>query len=141
MNGYSLTELAIVLMLIGIVMAFGVPAATRGRDAMAVAGARDEVTSAFAAARSAAILHGGAVLVLETVPGRVRLEAPDGRAIGDAREITASHGVTLECDRGAVVMLRFDALGVGRITNGVIRLRRGGARATLTVSAYGRVRQ
>lgn len=141
MNGYTLSELLIVLLLAGILLAVALPSAARARDTLSVAGARSEIASAVAAARSAAILHGGAMLVLETVPGRLQLQTPDGSALGDPREITASYGVTVESDRGTVVTLRFDALGIGRLTSSAFRLRRGSARATLTLSAYGRVRQ
>jgi len=39
------------------------------------------------------------------------------------------------------VVLRFDALGVGRMTSRTFRVRRGSAEAGLTVATYGRVRR
>jgi hypothetical protein len=39
------------------------------------------------------------------------------------------------------LLLRYDALGIGRLANATIVVRRGAAQSTFVVSAYGRVRQ
>ncbi|MEX1183643.1 MAG: GspH/FimT family pseudopilin [Gemmatimonadota bacterium] len=138
--GYTLIELTLVLLLATLLLTAAAPSMIRGRRVVAVRAARGELISAIAAARSAAILTGGATAVIDGPAAAVWIESADGVRIGDARSLGATHGVHLELDRGTRASLRFDALGIGRLANAAVRIRRGDVTARITVSAYGRVR-
>lgn len=138
--GYTLLELTLVLLLIGLLATAAMPQLLHARHVLAVRAARAELVAAIATARSAAILAGGATLVIDVTAGIAWIEAADGGRVGDARYLAASYGVRLEAARGTRVALRFDPLGIGRLANASIRIRRGDALASVTVSAYGRVR-
>jgi type II secretory pathway pseudopilin PulG len=139
-TAHTLVELALVLMVLGMVAALVVPPLLRARDELAVRAARNEVAAAIAVTRATAISNGGATFILDTDTGAGWIEMPDGRRVSDAFAVAARYGVSVSCDRAPPLALRFDALGIGRLANAVIRVRRARAEATLTVSAYGRVR-
>jgi type II secretory pathway pseudopilin PulG len=136
---HTLVELALVLVILGIIAGLGAPAFMRGRDALAVNAARSELAAAVAITRVTAIRTGGAQLVLDTGTGHVRIDTADGRRFADY-PLGVRYGISLSCERAAPVILRFDALGIGRMTNATVRVHRARAEASLTLSAYGRVR-
>lgn len=138
--GHTLLELSIVLMLATLFATLAVPSFLRGRHALAVRAARAELVATIAAARSTAILTGGATAVVDMPGSAIWIEAPDGSRIGDARELGHSHGIELEHSRYSRIDIRYDALGIGRLANTSIRIRRGDVTSTITISAYGRVR-
>jgi prepilin-type N-terminal cleavage/methylation domain-containing protein len=138
-TGFSLLELAIALALLLALALIAFPSLARARERTAVNAARAELAAGVAVARSTAILAGGATLVIDLSAATAWIETAAGAA--PARyDVGARYGVTLHADRGARVVLRFDALGIGRMSNAHVRLRRGRAEASLVVSAYGRVR-
>jgi hypothetical protein len=57
-------------------------------------------------------------------------------------DLTARYGVRLATDGAPAeqIVLRFDGLGIGRVTNRTFLLSRGRAESRLTLSAYGRPR-
>ena len=138
--GYTLTELTLVLLLLSLIAALAFPTLLHARHVIAVNAARRELAASIAVARSTAIVAGGASVVIDLMTGEVRVETATGATIGEPRLLRASHGVALTADRASPVVLRFDALGIGRLTNATVHVLRGGVRASLTVSAYGRVR-
>lgn len=138
--GYTLGELALVLLLATLVITAAAPSMARGRHTLAVRAARAELIAAIATARSAAILNGGATVIIDAASGAVWIEVADGRRLGDVRPLAHHYDVTIELDRGPRAALRYDALGIGRLANASVRIRRGEALAIVTVSAYGRVR-
>lgn len=138
-SGTTLLELLFALIITTIVATMALPSLLHARRVLAVRAARAEVAAALASARSAAVLNGGAALHIDTARGVVWLESSDGVRIGDARPIAARHGVALEAERTPLV-IRYDALGIGRLANATVRVRRGDVVAALTISAYGRVR-
>jgi type II secretory pathway pseudopilin PulG len=139
-SGFSLLELGLVLLVLGMLAALVVPPAGRARDGLAVRAARAELAGALAATRATAIRAGGAALLLDTESGDVWIETAAGVRLPTGYPLGARYGVQLTTDRTPPVALRFDALGIGRLTNASIRVQRGHAVAVLTVSAYGRVR-
>lgn len=139
-TGFSLIEVALVLLIAALLAAVSIPSLSRGRDALAVRAARVELASAFAVARFTAIRAGGAALVIDTAAGDVWIETAAGVRLQPGYPLAARYGVSLRTDRPAPVMLRYDALGIGRIANATIRVERRRASATLTISSYGRVR-
>jgi prepilin-type N-terminal cleavage/methylation domain-containing protein len=138
--GFSIVELALVLLILGIIAGIAVPASARARDRVAVGSARAELAAAVATARSMAIVAGGATLVIDG-PGAVAWIETAARRSPAHHDVGARYGVTLQTARDQPVSLRFDALGIGRMTATTVRVRRGGSEASLVVSAYGRVRQ
>jgi prepilin-type N-terminal cleavage/methylation domain-containing protein len=140
-RGFTLIELLAVLLLLSVMMGMAMPRTARWRDAAAVGGARDELAARLAWTRIAAASQGGATLILEIPDGRYRVELADGRtALGG--DLANRFGVRVEA--GGVqdsVVLRYDALGIGRMTGRTLGFRRGDAMARLTVSPYGRYRR
>jgi prepilin-type N-terminal cleavage/methylation domain-containing protein len=139
-QGYSLIELTLALVISGIVMGLAVPPIAHARHVLAVRAARSEVAALAAAARSTSILIGGAALVVDVAAGSAWIEGRTGVRVGEVHHIAARHQVQLNADR-PVLNIRYDGLGIGRMSNAVLRLRSGGVTGTITVSAYGRVKQ
>lgn len=146
--GYTLAEVTVTLSVLGVLLAVILPPLTRWRDTAAVHAARDELAAALAWTRIAAASHRGATLVLDAPTGRfwTELAAADigsgtGGQSGRASDLRARYGVRVEVGSSATVAFQYDALGIGRLTNRTVRIRRGGAEAGLTVSAYGRFRR
>jgi type II secretory pathway pseudopilin PulG len=140
-TAHSLLELAIVLTLIGTAAAAAAGPLHGARDQVAVAAARRELAAMVAATRSVAILSGGARLVIDLPAATVWLETGSGVHPGWVRDFGDRYGVTLAAARVQRLELRFDGLGVGRMANATVQLRRGRATSDLVVSSYGRVRQ
>ncbi len=140
-HGYTLFELLTVLLVMAVLLAIAVPPAAHWRDAAAVRGARDELAGRLAWTRIAATSHGGAALVLDIPAAAYRIELGDG-VTAHRGDLGRGYGVVIEtsASRDSLV-LRYDALGVGRTTGGTLQVRRGRAAAGLTVSPYGRYRR
>jgi Tfp pilus assembly protein FimT len=138
-RGYSLIELTFVLMLATLVLAVAVAPVRHARDVFAVRAARSEIAALVALTRSTAIMTGGATLVVDMDAGTAWMEQGDGTRVGDVQHIAARHGVELAANR-SVLNLRYDALGIGRMTSAVLRVRSGSVTGTITISAYGRAR-
>ena len=134
-----MVELLVILAVFGVLLAIATPPATRWRDGAAVRSARDELAAGLAWTRVAAASHGGATLVLDPVTGSFRTRTA-GRAVA-AVDLSGKYGVEVDPGTADPVLFRYDALGIGRLTNRTVRLRRGRAEAGLTVSAYGRYRR
>jgi len=137
--GYTLVELASVLVLLAVGASVVAPGARKLADRTAVTGAREEVVRAIARGRAAAIGSVGSSVTVGRSPPRVRVSAA-GRSV-EERPI-GDDGLIVELSGGRdSLTLRFDGLGIGRFANGTVRLRRGDAEAVLSVSSYGRVRR
>ncbi len=139
-TGYTLIELLLALILLGVILATAFPPAMRWRDRAAVLGARDELAAALSRTRVIAVSAAGATLVLEPASGRIRTRTDAGRVTHSA-EVGRRYDVRLEAGDADSVTFRYDALGIGRLANRTIRIRRRDAEAGLTVSAYGRFRR
>lgn len=138
-HGFTLLELAIILALLATLFAAAAPAFARGRDVLAVRAARADLAAAVAAARSYAILTGGAQLIIEPA-GLLSIERTAGGTLSDPIDLAARYGVRLDTPGGTPVLLRYDALGIGRMTNATMHIRRGDLSAAVVISSYGRVR-
>lgn len=139
-TGHTLPELLGALLLVAVLAALAVPGLRYLEGAVAARAARDALVGVFARARAIAAARGGATVVLDQAARRVWIE--DDRGAGSALELGEGFGVTLAVDGRAddPVRLRFDGLGIGRVTSRTVRLRRSGAEARVTLSSYGRVR-
>jgi Tfp pilus assembly protein FimT len=138
--GYSLIELTFVLMVVTLLLGIAVPPIAHTRDVLAVRAARSDITGLLAVTRSTAIRSGGATLVVNMADGSAWIEKGAGVRIGDVQHIAARHGVRLTANQN-LLNIRYDALGIGRMSSAVVRVRSGSVTGTITISAYGRVRQ
>lgn len=139
-DAYTLIELLVALALLGILLAMALPPVTRWRDEAGVRAARDELAAALAWTRMAAVSRGGAALVVDPAAGHVWTRTADGTD-SPAIDLRARHGVELDAGSGALLVLSYDALGIGRAASRTFTLRRGDASGGVTVSAYGRYRR
>ncbi|MBW3553408.1 MAG: hypothetical protein KY466_07860 [Gemmatimonadetes bacterium] len=137
--GTSFLELIVVLALLGLLLGIAAPPALRWRDVLAVRAARDELAAGVATARATATAAGGAALILDVSAGVFWITTADGKA-GLVTDVASRYGVRIEGADG-LVEIRYDAVGIGRLSNRTLRFRRGRAEAGLVVSAYGRVRR
>lgn len=141
--GTTLIELVFALTLIAILTGIAVPPLRRAADEAAARSARDALAASVARARAVAVARGGAELIVDARAGMFWIESPSGRAVGEPIDLAARFRVQLHLD-GATdepVALVFDGRGLGRMTNRTFEVRRGSARAWLTLSAYGRPRR
>lgn len=138
--GFTLVEVAIALSVLGMLLAVTVPPMGRWRDAAAVHAARDELAAALAWTRIAAASRSGATLVLDTETGRFWTMA-DGVEAAPTIDLRRRYRVRVDAGSSGPVLFHYDALGIGRLTSRTVSIRRRGAEAGLTVSAYGRVRR
>lgn len=139
--GYTLIELLLVLLVLAILLSLAVPPFARWRDAAAANAARDELAARLAWTRIAAASRGGAQLVLEIPAGRYRVDVADG-SHAPTDHLGARYGVTVQtAGNPDSVVMRFDALGIGRMTGRSLQIRRGSAVAGLTITPFGRYRR
>ena len=139
-NGYSLIELTFALMLSTLLLAIAAAPIGHARDVMSVRAARGDLVSLLALTRATAIMTGGATLVVDVDAGAAWIENTPGVRIGDVQHIAARHRVRMSASR-PTLSIRYDALGIGRMSNATVRVKSGSVTGTITVSAYGRVRQ
>lgn len=138
--GTTLIELVVVLAVLAALLGVAVPASARWRDAAAVRAARDELAAGLARTRATAVSRGGAALILDPLVGRFWTVADRGRT-PEAVGLGDRYGVRVDPGGDDLVVFRYDGLGIGRLASRTVRIRRGGAEAGLTVSAYGRARR
>lgn len=140
-NGHTLIEILTVLLVMAILLAIGLPPVRGWRDAAAARAARDELAARLSWTRIIAASHGGAALVLDVPAARYRVELGDG-VTSHAADLGEIFGVHIQtASAGDSLVLRYDALGIGRTTGGTLYVRRGAAVAGLTVTPYGRYRR
>jgi prepilin-type N-terminal cleavage/methylation domain-containing protein len=140
-RGFTLVELLIVLAVLGVLMGMSMPQLGRWRDAVATTSARDELAARLARTRVTAATNGGAALILDVRTGRYRVDLGDGTSAVEG-DLAERYGVAVESPGVQdSLVLRYDALGIGRMTGRTILLRRGTAVAGLVVSPYGRFRR
>ena len=141
-HGFTLIELATALVVLGILVGAAAVPFSRMLDRYAARAARDALAAGIAHARAAAIANGGADLVIDLRAARYDVRVP-GAPPAAPVDLRAQYRVALSADGQPAdsLVLRFDALGVGRMTSRTFRFRRGRAEAGLTVATYGRVRR
>jgi prepilin-type N-terminal cleavage/methylation domain-containing protein len=112
-QGFSLVELLIVIVIIGVLAGFGYPVVSRGMEARRVAGARIAISTMNAKARALAVQRGRAVLLV--VSGNEiqlvsRHPVTGVVSVADRRDLYAMYGVTLASTRDTLV---YDPRGLG----------------------------
>jgi type II secretory pathway pseudopilin PulG len=138
--GQSLIELVFTASILAVLLGLAAPPARLTLDTAAVRAARDALAGRLAVTRAAAIARGGATLEVHAATGMVRIRDAQGRQVGDDLDLA---GYRVDIGTGAAhdpVLIRFDALGIGRMAGRTFVITRGRAEARLTVSAYGRWR-
>jgi len=139
-RGLTLAELLVVLAILAVVTAVTLPRLAGFRDWIAVDTAAQEVITAIAVARSAAVMQGTrsrAVIAADSL----RIDRWSEGAWADVHRWPGPdrHGVTLEVSTPVVV---FEPIGIAwGLSNTTVVLRRGTRLATITVSRLGRVKR
>lgn len=134
-SAFTLFELLVACAIIGIVAAMATPRVRGAADALAVEAAAREVAGTLALGRLAALRHGGAEVLLDSLTLRVRAGGRELRA----NPVAQRHGVHL---RVTPAVVRFAATGMAiGLSNGTIIVTRGRRADTVFVSRLGRVRR
>ena len=139
-RGFTLAELVVVVAILAMVTAVTLPRLAGIRDWIAVDTAAQEVMSAIAVARNAAVMQGTrsrAVIAADSL----RIDRWRGDSWGDLHRLPGPdrHGVALEVSNPVVV---FEPIGLAwGLSNTTVVLRRGTRVATITVSRLGRVKR
>ena len=119
-------------------MGEGVPAGRNLLDWMAVVSAREVVVASIHRVRLEAVAGGGASLILTSAPPGIRVVAGSTRAVVEERAL--EDGVALRLSRERpVVELRFDAMGLGRVSSQTMVFSRGQVERFLVLSSLGRI--
>ena len=139
-KGFSLAELCVVLLIIGLLSAFGLPRLARLLDWIATDHAAREVTTALAVGRNGAVLQATRARV--TISGdslRIDRMGAVGWEPWWRRAGPRTLGVALEVSNPVVV---FGPTGMGwGVSNTTVVLRRGSQVETITMSRVGRVKR
>ncbi|MDT8367887.1 MAG: hypothetical protein RQ745_01680 [Longimicrobiales bacterium] len=136
-RGTTLTELALVLALAGVVFGTALPGVRALLDRSRVVAAREELLGLVHRARAVAPATGGATITLDLEAERVELVDGAGRVI-ESLDLGA-RGVDLRSTGTAsTVTIEWNALGWGVVASRSLVLRAGGAEARLVISSRGR---
>jgi prepilin-type N-terminal cleavage/methylation domain-containing protein len=135
--GFTLLELAIVLALVGLLMAIAVPRFAAMRDGASVRAAMANLGADFSLARQSAITRRTTVaVVLDTSSGTVEVRSASRTLAQHA--LRAMYGIVLGSNRDSAV---YDSRGLGYgVSNLTVTVHRGSFVDTLTMSRMGRVR-
>jgi prepilin-type N-terminal cleavage/methylation domain-containing protein len=139
-KGFSLTEVTIVLLVIGLLLGIGLPRLRPALDRIAADRAAVEITTALAVGRAAAVSWGTQARV-RIVADTLRIDRLEGDEWVPRwrRPGPADLGVELEVSNDEVV---FGPTGLGwGASNTKIVLRRGSQVETITTSRLGRVKR
>src|SRR6185437_1183732 len=136
-RAYTVLEMAIVVAMIGLLLAIAVPRVAAVRDRASVRAAMTDLSAAFSLARRTALSRRALVsVVLDTASGTVEVHSGNTRLW--RRTLGGSFGIVLGANRDSAV---YDPRGLGYgVSNLSLSVRRGEMVDTLTMSRLGRVR-
>jgi len=142
-RGFTMIEMLIVVVVVGIMFTVALPFIRTGLVKSSVSGAMSAIAALHAAARNAAILRGRtAVLVLDGANARVSVivRRPGSSAVdtlGRVESLASRFSVTFATTRDSIL---FTPRGIGSATtNTTVIVSRSGVADTLTISAAGRL--
>jgi prepilin-type N-terminal cleavage/methylation domain-containing protein len=136
-RGFTIVELVVGIVLLGIVLAVAASRFSEYRDRMAVQSAAADIGAALAYARQTAVTRRSPVTAsLDSAGGRILLYTGGGQF--GVRQLRTTYGVSLSGNRDSVT---YDARGIGfGASNLTIVIRKGVAADSVVVSRLGRVR-
>lgn len=139
-RGFTLVELAVVILITGLLLLLGLPRLAGVFDRIAVNQAAGELTTTLAVARSLAISYG---MRTRVTIGYDSLEVDslgrDGWARWRSFPGPEAHGVSLTVSNP---VLQYNGIGIGwGFSNTKVVLRRGSHSETITTSRLGRVKR
>jgi prepilin-type N-terminal cleavage/methylation domain-containing protein len=136
-TGYSLVELVVVLIVMGVMLLIAAPRLGALRDASSVEAAVAETARLFATARELAILRRAPVsVVIDDRGGAILLRSRGSTLL--RRSLGSTYGVALATNRDSMV---YDPRGLGfGLSNMSLIVRRGSVVDTVVVSRLGRTR-
>ena len=139
-RGYTLTELAVAMSIVGLVTAVTLPQWSSLLDQISVERAASELTTALAVARNEAVVRAGrARLWIASDSLRIDALEDSGWAVVRRWPGPERHGVSLSVSNPTVV---FGPTGIGwGASNTKVLLRLGLHTATITTSRVGRVKR
>lgn len=136
-TGFTLSELLVVLVVLGVLSGIAISRIGAAADRAAVRSATAEAATLFESARNAAIYRRAPVAVMIDTAGAMLVSRADTEALG-RRNLWLSYGVHLTATRDSMA---FDARGLGvGVANLSLIARRGRFADTLFVSRLGRLR-
>lgn len=136
--GATLLELLLALALVSVALGLALPPLGSLRNRSAVSAARESTVALLARARAEALARGGATVELDG-PGASAVLRVAGVELARL-DLGRRWRVGLELGGGREsAQVVYGPLGLGRVASRTLVFVRGGARAVLTVSAYGRV--
>jgi len=144
-RGFTLIEMLIVVTLIGLLLAIGLPFFRKTTENASVRGAMDAMSGMHAVAKAVAISRGrSAALVMNSSTSQVWVVARKATSlaldtVGKVEDFNSRFGVTFTTTQGALI---FTPRGIGSsLTGTIIVISKGGFSDTLTVTAAGRLKQ
>lgn len=137
-HGVTLIEVAIVLVVMGVVCAFGVPPLLRFVERARVRHAANEIVSTLGFARTAAVGR-AAYVTVHVDPVRSSLAVTTGRDTLLVRDLAAVYGVRVRSNRDSIV---YGPTGLGHgAANQTVVIRRGDSQDSVIISRLGRIRR
>ena len=141
-NGFTLIEMMIVVVVMGLIMLVALPRVRSGMIKSAIRSARSDIIAMHSQARNAAVQQGKptqvsfngdrAVVLMEVAPG----SASWADTLSGVQDMSDKYGVRLTASQD----WKFAPRGFG-LQGGTVRISRGGYADTVTVSGFGRVVQ
>ena len=136
--GFTLAEIAVALVVIGVLASIALVPVSRAVDRASVRAASDEVMTALAIGRQLAIMRASHVTTtIDTIAGTITVECEGDTSY--RRPVEALHRVSLAATR-PTVRLAPNGVGYG-VSNLRVIARRRSAADTIYVSRAGRVRR
>ena len=136
-RGATLVELALALVVAGMLAGIALPRAAAAVDRIHVRGAITELSAAYATARHFAVMR-AAFATVELDPGSATVAIHAGGDTIHLRRLGAQYGVTMSASRTSTT---YTPIGLGfGAGNATIVVSRGRAADTVWVSRLGRVR-
>lgn len=137
--GFTVIELTLAIVLIGVVTTFGLKRFNTLRDSIAVNSAANDTESLFASARQLAIsLSEGITIEIDTSSNRITVRSASSKILQETAP-GEQHGVYLSANRNRVSYSQ-TGLMTG-LANVSIILSKGVSADTITVSRLGRVKR